>query len=92
MDLKNKGNKAKSKGDNEEALDYYTKALELSQDSENLERERAILYTNRCTVLSNINALQEALENAEMAISTDKTWSKVTVMNNKLKLHVDMTD
>ena len=92
MDLKNKGNKAQSKGDNEEALNYYTKALELSQDSENLERERAILYTNRCTVLSNINALQEALENAEMAISTDKTWSKVTVMNNKLKLHVDMTD
>ncbi|XP_062605684.1 stress-induced-phosphoprotein 1-like [Saccostrea cucullata] len=76
LELKEKGNTAKEKQQYEQALLFYSRAINLSTRCDKLYRDSAILYTNRCTVYTERNHLQEALKDAELAIEIDKTWMK----------------
>lgn len=87
-ELKEKGNTAKGNKSFEEALNQYNRALKLSENGLNLGRERAILHTNKCAVLTEMNSLQDALESAERAIENDSTWSKVKMIRNKKIIHL----
>ncbi|XP_062604973.1 uncharacterized protein LOC134266763 [Saccostrea cucullata] len=74
--LKEKGNTAKEEKQYEQALLYYSRAINLSTRCDSLQRDSAMLYTNRCTVYSEQNNLQEAIKDAELAIKIDNTWIK----------------
>lgn len=82
--LKARGNAAKGKMKNDQALKLYKDGLKLSKRSDILRRETAVLYTNISTVYSDLNNLQNALQNATCATELDSTWSKVIQICNKM--------
>ena len=76
--LKSRGNMALKSGNHNEALRLYSEALDVSKQSKELDKEAAILYSNRANVLNKQQNYQEALPNANAAISYDINWHKVS--------------
>jgi tetratricopeptide (TPR) repeat protein len=91
--LKNEGNKHFTNQRYEDAADSYRKAINLiaanddvnsshvmfrlcSQESEALKFKH-ILYTNLCICNFNLQQYDEALQNAQSAISANIKWEKV---------------
>ncbi|XP_065665032.1 small glutamine-rich tetratricopeptide repeat-containing protein alpha isoform X2 [Hydra vulgaris] len=68
-DLKNKGNEFMKTEQYDEAIDSYTKAIEL--DSKN-----AVYYCNRAAAWTKLNNNQRAILDCEHAINIDPTYSK----------------
>jgi tetratricopeptide (TPR) repeat protein len=69
-ELKNKGNAALQNNNNEEAINYYSQAI-------NLDPNNHILFSNRSAAFSKAGKYNEALEDAEKTISIKKDWAKV---------------
>ena len=76
--LKSRGNMALKSGNHNEALRLYSEALDVSKQSKELDKEAAILYSNRANVLNKQQNYEEALPNANAAISYDVNWHKVS--------------
>jgi len=68
IDFKKKGKEALESKKFDEAIEYYTKALESEEDP--------IVYSNRALAFNLSNKLEEALRDAEKAISMKPTWSE----------------
>lgn len=75
--LKEQGNTAFKNKEFEEALIFYSRAINMVRGYENLNRETATVLTNRATVHMELHSIQEALEDAEEAVKCDPTWMKV---------------
>ena len=75
--LKARGNNALKSGNHSLALKLYSEALQITQNSKELHKEAAILYSNRANVLNKQQKYTEALPNAIAAISCDGSWHKV---------------
>lgn len=71
MDLKDKGNAALSAGNYEQAIEHYTKAIEL-------EPHNHVLYSNRSAAYAKQKKYQNALEDAEKTVSIKPDWPKVS--------------
>ncbi|XP_072380099.1 stress-induced-phosphoprotein 1 [Diabrotica undecimpunctata] len=67
--LKDKGNQALSANKIDEALKYYTEAI-------NLDPQNAVLYSNRSAAYAKANQYDLALKDAEKAVEIKPDWSK----------------
>lgn len=76
--LKLIGNKLFSESKFNEAINCFTKAIELSEKlKEDYQRNKiAILYSNRSNCFLNLNMNQEALLDAEKSINLNNMWFK----------------
>ena len=81
MALKDSGNELFKNGSIFEAIQKYTKAVNLVQASGGTggltERELAVLYGNRAEAFLKLNAYEEALTDAKESNSYDGHWFKV---------------
>jgi len=68
-ELKAKGNEALQSEKYEDAINFYTQAIELSP-------ENHILYSNRSAAYAKTNRYADSLEDAEKTISLKKDWPK----------------
>lgn len=68
-ELKNQGNAAVSAGNYQEAIDLYTKAIEL-------EPSNHVFYSNRSAAYMNLKNPEKALEDASKCISVKPDWVK----------------
>ena len=69
-DLKNKGNAALQNNNNEEAIKYYSEAIQLDSNNH-------ILFSNRSAAYAKAGKYREALIDGEKTISLKKDWAKV---------------
>lgn len=69
-DLKNKGNEAFGKENYEEAITYFTQALELDPNNH-------ILYSNRSGAYAKLEKYEQALEDANKVLELKPDWPKV---------------
>ncbi|XP_071962651.1 uncharacterized protein [Antedon mediterranea] len=69
IDLKEKGNKALSEERYEEAVKYYTQAIELDPDNH-------VLYSNRSATHAHLQEYQLSLKDAEKTIELNPDWAK----------------
>lgn len=67
--LKEQGNAALQAGKFDEAIDCYTKAI-------NLDKSNHVLYSNRSAAYHKAGRLDEALADAEETIKINPTWPK----------------
>lgn len=67
--MKENGNAALSAGNYNEAVRYYTDAI-------NLDPENHVLYSNRSAAYAKAGDYEIALEDAEKTVSLNPTWSK----------------
>ncbi|KAL4228785.1 hypothetical protein ACF0H5_011825 [Mactra antiquata] len=74
--LKSQGNAALKSGNHLEALQMYDAALKVSQKSQYLYKEAAILYSNRANVHCTLKQYTDALPNALAAINCDTNYPK----------------
>ena len=88
LQMKENGNLAYKNKDYEEALVFYNRAINLARGFENLNRDLAVVLTNRSAVHSMMHSTIEALEDAEEAVKCDQTWMKVCGYN-KIKFPVE---
>ena len=81
MALKDSGNELYKNGNVFEAIQKYTKAINLVQASGGTagltERDLAVLYGNRAEAFLKLNAFEEALEDAKECNGFDGHWFKV---------------
>lgn len=68
-ELKAKGNKAFSEKKYEEAIDYFTQAI-------NIDASNHVFFSNRSACYASLNNYQKALEDAEQTINLKKDWPK----------------
>ena len=66
---KNLGNEAFQKGDNEIAIDYYSRAIDL-------DPENHVFYSNRSAAYMKHDSISKALKDAEKCVELAPTWSK----------------
>lgn len=71
MDLKDKGNAALSAGNYEQAIGYYTQAIELDPNNH-------VLFSNRSAAYAKQGKYEKALEDAEKTVSLKPDWPKVS--------------
>jgi len=69
LDLKDKGNAALSAGNYEQAIEYYTQAIELDPNNH-------VLFSNRSAAYAKQGKYQNALEDAEKTVSIKPDWPK----------------
>ncbi|XP_052214816.1 TPR and ankyrin repeat-containing protein 1-like isoform X2 [Dreissena polymorpha] len=81
--LKSQGNEALKSRDYAQALKFYDQGLLISQKSEQLYKEAAVLYSNRANVCCTLGHHEEALANAMAATTCDKTYTKGYWWNGK---------
>ncbi|XP_045164107.2 TPR and ankyrin repeat-containing protein 1-like [Mercenaria mercenaria] len=74
--FKSQGNAALKSGKHQEALKFYEKAIKISQQSKQLYKEAAIVYSNKANVHCTLKNYTEALTNALAAISCDSAYHK----------------
>lgn len=67
--LKEKGNAALNAGNFKEAVDFYTKAIEIDGNNH-------VLYSNRSAAYAKDNEFEKALADAEKTIQIKPTWGK----------------
>lgn len=67
--MKEQGNAALTAGKFDEAVDCYTKAI-------NLDKSNHVLYSNRSAAFLKAGRLQEALADAEETIRVNPSWPK----------------
>ncbi|XP_071492009.1 small glutamine-rich tetratricopeptide repeat-containing protein alpha-like [Diadema antillarum] len=67
--LKNEGNELMRKDQYSEAMELYTKAI-------NLNPHKAVYYSNRAAAYSKLENHEKALEDCQKAVSIDPTYSK----------------
>lgn len=67
--LKEKGNAALTAGRNEEAIEAYSKAIDL-------DKSNHVLYSNRSAAYLKAGKFQESLDDAEKTIQLNSTWPK----------------
>lgn len=67
--MKDKGNAALSENKLDEAIKYYTEAI-------NLDGKNHVLYSNRSAAYAKANKYDLALKDAEKAIEVKPDWSK----------------
>jgi tetratricopeptide (TPR) repeat protein len=88
-ELKSKGNAAFTSGNYQEALKYFTNALELDHDN-------AILLSNRSGAYTSLKDYSHALEDAERVVNLRPDWAKVGDVQHfpeeKLGLTLDFRD
>jgi len=68
-ELKAKGNKAFSEKKYEEAIDYFTQAI-------NIDSSNHVFFSNRSACYASLNNFQKALEDAEQTIKLKSDWPK----------------
>jgi len=68
-DWKNKGNKEHAAKNFTAAIDYYTKAIELSPSN-------SLYYTNRSASYANLNQWDKSLSDAQKSLELNKSWVK----------------
>lgn len=68
-DLKEKGNAALSSGNCEEAIKYYTQAIEL-------DTQNHVLYSNRSAAYCKAGSFGDALKDADKTIELNSVWAK----------------
>jgi tetratricopeptide (TPR) repeat protein len=68
-ELKDKGNKAISEQKFDEAIKFYSQAIEL-------DKKNHVLYSNRSAAYAKAGKFEEAIEDADMAISLKPDWAK----------------
>ena len=88
LQMKENGNLAYKNKDYEEALVFYNRAINLARGFENLNRDLAMVLTNRSAVYSMMHSTIEAMADAEEAVKCDQTWMKVCGYN-KIKFPVE---
>ncbi|XP_078333030.1 TPR and ankyrin repeat-containing protein 1-like isoform X2 [Crassostrea virginica] len=76
LQMKENGNLAYKNKDYEEALVFYNCAINLARGFENLNRDLAMVLTNRSAVYSMMHSTIEAMADAEEAVKCDQTWMK----------------
>ncbi|XP_061181485.1 TPR and ankyrin repeat-containing protein 1-like [Saccostrea echinata] len=76
LHLKEQGNAAFKNKELEEAIFFYSRAITMAKDYENLTRETVTLLTNRAAVHLALHSITEALEDAEEAVKCDPSWLK----------------
>ncbi|XP_053392049.1 uncharacterized protein LOC128554766 [Mercenaria mercenaria] len=84
--FKTEGNKAKKSKEYTKALQMYDEALDVAQQSPELYKEAAILYSNKSNVLHQMNEFEGALANAIAAVNSDPEYSKGYYRNGKALL------
>lgn len=67
--LKNEGNDLMRKDQYNEAIELYTKAI-------NLNSQKAVYYSNRAAAYSKVENHEKALEDCQKAVNIDPTYSK----------------
>jgi tetratricopeptide (TPR) repeat protein len=70
LEAKNKGNAAFAQKDYQEALKYFTEAI-------NLEPSNHVLYSNRSATYASLSQWEEALEDASKTVELKPDWVKV---------------
>lgn len=70
-ELKNKGNVALQNNQNDDAIKYYTEAI-------NLDSKNHILFSNRSAAYAKAGKYKDALVDAEKTIELKKDWPKVS--------------
>jgi tetratricopeptide (TPR) repeat protein len=76
--LKTEGNTAFVNKDYTRAVHFYNEALVVAQQSPDLYKEAAILYSNKSNVRYQTGDTENALINAIAAINSDPEYSKVS--------------
>jgi len=66
---KNQGNQAFQKGNNQEAIKCYSKAVEI-------DPKNHVYYTNRATAYANIEDWEKCLSDSDKAVSLKPDWVK----------------
>ena len=67
--LKQKGNSALQEGRYEEAIRYYTEAIDLDKNNH-------VLYSNRSAAYAKAGKYKQALEDAEKTVKLKPDWGK----------------
>jgi tetratricopeptide (TPR) repeat protein len=67
--FKNLGNDAFQKGETQEAIDYYSRAIDL-------DPENHVFYSNRSAAYMKHDSISKALKDAEKCVELAPTWSK----------------
>ena len=78
--FKDEGNRALKENNYGQAIQMYTKGLELCGDNTDLKREVALLLSNRSNVYSMMDMHREALKDADESIRSDGSWYKVNFL------------
>lgn len=68
-DLKKKGNEALGQQKYQEAIEFYTQAIQL-------DPKNHVLYSNRSAAHAQMKKYEEALADAEVTVKLNPTWSK----------------
>lgn len=68
--MKTLGNQSLAKEQYSEAVDYYTKAIEIDPSNH-------ILYSNRSAAYASWGNYEKALDDAQKTVSMKPTWGKV---------------
>lgn len=67
--MKEQGNKALTEGNFDEAIKFYTEAI-------NLDPSNHVLYSNRSAAFQKANRFEEALQDAEKTVELKPDWPK----------------
>jgi stress-induced-phosphoprotein 1 len=70
--LKDQGNAALSANKFEEAIEFYTKAIDLDPNNH-------VLFSNRSAAFAKAGQYFQALEDAEKTVKIKPDWSKVSI-------------
>lgn len=81
--LKSQANDLFKKGKYQEAMDYYTKAIE----SEALCKETATCFANRSAAACKLEQYGQALNDSNEAIELDPLYIKLTTVELQLTWH-----
>lgn len=78
---KNKGNEFYKLGDYRQALDFYTKAIELAP-------KNASYYANRAAAYMMLKKYKESIEDAKLAVKQDENFVKAYIREGKCHLYL----
>ena len=69
-ELKQQGNKAFSSGNYQDAIGFFSKAIDLDPSNH-------VLFSNRSAAYSSLRDYEKALQDADKAINISPNWAKV---------------
>lgn len=87
--LKDKGNDAFKRGDNKEAIDFYTKAIEMDPDNHIFYSNRSAAYMKEDYISK---AFHDGLKCVELAPKWSKGYNRLGVAQQGLKRFIQAID